>query len=66
MVSYYQEHMRDMIFLNDSLTPALATMPNGLKFNLDKIITNDTGAAVIWDGESEALYDTCNNKYVYI
>lgn len=53
-------------FLNDFLTPALATMPNGLKFNFDNIIANDTGAAVIWHGESEALYDTYNNKYVYI
>jgi|TARA_B110000263_G_scaffold246091_1_gene256631 ketosteroid isomerase-like protein len=53
-------------FINDFLTPALATMPNGLKFNFDKIIANDTGAAVIWNGESEALYDTYNNKYVYI
>ena len=53
-------------FINDFLTPALATMPNGLKFNFDKIIANDTGAAVIWHGESEALYDTYNNKYVYI
>lgn len=52
--------------INDFLTPALATMPNGLKFNFDKIIANDTGAAVIWHGESEALYDTFNNKYVYI
>ena len=25
-------------FMNDFLTPALATMPNGLKFNFDKII----------------------------
>ena len=53
-------------FVNDFLTPALATMPNGLKFNFDKIIANDTGAAIIWHGESEALYDTYNNKYVYI
>ena len=53
-------------FVNDFLTPALATMPNGLKFNFDKIIANDTGAAVIWHGESEALYDTYNNKYVYV
>ena len=53
-------------FMNDFLTPALATMPNGLKFNFDKIIANDVGAAVIWHGESEALYDTYNNKYVYI
>jgi ketosteroid isomerase-like protein len=53
-------------FINDFLTPALATMPNGLKFNFDKIIANDKGAAVIWHGESEALYDTYNNKYVYI
>jgi len=30
-------------FVNDFLTPALATMPNGLKFNFDKIIANDTG-----------------------
>ena len=44
-------------FMNDFLTPALATMPNGLKFNFDKIIANDVGAAVIWHGESEALYD---------
>ena len=27
---------------------------------------NDVGAAVIWHGESEALYDTYNNKYVYV
>ena len=53
-------------FMNDFLTPALATMPNGLKFNFDKIIANDVGAAVIWHGESEALYDTYNNKYVYV
>ena len=53
-------------FINDFLTPALATMPNGLKFNFDKIIANDTGAAVIWHGESEALYGTYNNKYVYV
>ena len=53
-------------FMNDFLTPALATMPNGLKFNFDKIISNDSGAALIWHGESEALYDTYNNKYVYI
>jgi ketosteroid isomerase-like protein len=53
-------------FINDFLTPALATMPNGLKFNFEKIIANDKGAAVIWNGESEALYDTYNNKYVYI
>ena len=53
-------------FINDFLTPALATMPNELKFNFDKIIANDTGSAVIWHGESEALYDTYNNKYVYI
>ena len=53
-------------FMNDFLTPALATMPNGLKFNFDKIISNDSGAAIIWNGESEALYDTYNNKYVYI
>lgn len=37
---------------------------NALKFN--KIIANDTVAAVIWHGESETLYDTYNNKYVYI
>ena len=53
-------------FINEFLTPALATMPNGLKFNFDKIIADDTGAAVIWHGESEALYDTYNNKYVYV
>lgn len=53
-------------FMNDFLTPALATMPNGLKFNFDKIIANDVGAAVIWHGESEALYDKYNNKYVYV
>ena len=53
-------------FMNDFLNPALATMPNGLKFNFDKIIANDVGAAVIWHGESEALYDTYNNKYVYV
>ena len=41
-------------------------MPNGLKFNFDKIIANDKGAAVIWHGESEALYGKYNNKYVYI
>ena len=56
----------DDSFINDFLTPALATMPNGLKFNFDNIIANDSGAAVIWHGESEALYDTYNNKYVYI
>ena len=53
-------------FINEFLTPALATMPNVLKFNFDKIIANDSGAAVIWHGESEALYDTYNNKYMYI
>lgn len=53
-------------FINDFLTPALATMPNGLKFNFDKLIANESGAALIWHGESEALYDTYNNKYVYI
>lgn len=53
-------------FINDFLNPALETMPNGLKFNFDKIIANDKGAAVIWHGESEALYGTYNNKYVYI
>mgnify|MGYP001291493670 FL=1 len=37
-------------FINDFLTPALATMPNCLKFNFDKIIANDTGASVIWHG----------------
>lgn len=53
-------------FINEFLTPALATMPNGLIFNFDKIIADENGAAVIWHGESEALYDTYNNKYVYI
>ena len=53
-------------FINDFLNPALETMPNGLKFNFDKIIADDKGAAVIWHGESEALYGTYNNKYVYI
>ena len=53
-------------FINEFLTSALATMPNVLKFNFDKIIANDSGAAVIWHGESEALYDTYNNKYVYV
>ncbi|MFL2604077.1 MAG: nuclear transport factor 2 family protein [Flavobacteriaceae bacterium] len=53
-------------FINDFLNPALEKMPNGLKFNFDKIIANDKGAAVIWHGESEALYGTYNNKYVYI
>jgi ketosteroid isomerase-like protein len=53
-------------FINDFLTSALATMPNGLKFNFDKLIANESGAALIWHGESEALYDTYNNKYVYI
>ncbi len=53
-------------FINEFLTPDLATIPDGLKFNFDKIIANDSGAAVIWHGESEALYDTYNNKYVYI
>ena len=53
-------------FINDFLTPALATIPNGLKFNFDKIIANDSGAAVIWHGESEALYGEYNNKYVYV
>jgi len=53
-------------FMNDFLTPALETMPNGLKFNFDKLIANESGAALIWHGESEALYDTYNNKYVYI
>ena len=53
-------------FINEFLTPDLATIPDGLKFNFDKIISNDSGAAVIWHGESEALYDTYNNKYVYI
>ena len=53
-------------FINEFLTPALATMPNGLVFNFDNIIADQNGAAVIWHGESEALYDTYNNKYVYI
>ena len=53
-------------FMNEFLTPALATMPNGLVFNFDKIIADENGAAIIWHGESEALYDTYNNKYVYI
>ena len=53
-------------FINEFLTPDLATIPDGLKFNFDKIIADDTGAAVIWHGESEALYDTYNNKYVYV
>ena len=53
-------------FLNEFLTPALKTMPKGLIFNFEKIIANDIGAAVIWNGESEGLYDTYNNQYVYI
>ena len=53
-------------FLNEFLTPALETMPEGLIFNFEKIIANDIGAAVIWNGESEGLYDAYNNQYVYI
>ena len=53
-------------FLNEFLTPALETMPEGLIFNFEKIIANDIGAAVIWYCESEGLYDTYNNQYVYI
>ena len=45
---------------------AVQPVPQSLKFNFDKIIANDKGAAVIWHGESEALYDAYNNKYVYI
>ena len=41
-------------------------MPEGLIFNFEKIIANDIGAAVIWNGESEGLYDAYNNQYVYI
>lgn len=53
-------------FMNDFLTPALATMPNGLIFHFDQVIANEFAAVVIWHGESEALYDTYNNRCVYL
>lgn len=53
-------------FMNDFLTPALETIPNGLTFNFDAVIADESGAAIVWHGASEGLYDTYNNKYVYI
>ena len=53
-------------FMNDFLVPDLETIPGGLIFHLDEMIIDEKSAAVIWHGESEALYGEYNNKYVYV
>ena len=55
------QNIRSDSFMNDK-----TLYQQQFHFYFDEMIIDEKSAAVIWHGESEALYEEYNNKYVYV